>query len=588
MTIVLKTISFRNFMSFGNATTTISLETPGTTLITGKNIDKGGSSGSGKTSIINAICYALYDKTPNNIGKERLINSTNNAKNTLMEVILDFERDEEKYRIRRTRGETSSITIFKDEKDITPDSVVNTNRKIEEIIGISYDLFCRVVLFSGNARPFLDLPVHEQRTLIEELLKITMLSQKAVVLKDDIKATEKDIDLNKIVIKQQEAQNQLHKKHVAESELRLSRWEEQREKDVKNIESQLSTIANINWEEEEENHQVANALKNDISKLALIINPLVTKRATLQSEFNKLVKEKEHLANDKCPYCLQKFADAGKKLDEIETLLFEKKSNHNQIAEEISVHEAGLKKFKDDLNFVESVIKHKDLSSALKIRSNMESLTRDLERLRQEVNPHIEAYESLLAEKEIVIDYEKLNDLNKTLEHQKFLLKLLTDKNSFIRKRIISKTIPFLNKRILHYVGELGLPHTISFLPDMSCEISEFGRQLDHGNLSAGEQKRLNLSLSLAFRDVLTHLHLPINTLFTDEVDGGSLDTECVDMVIRLLKHKAWDEETCIFIISHRPEFEGRCDHNIVVSKENGFSTILETEEAIDELESTV
>lgn len=576
MSIELQTISFRNFMSFGNETTEISLSTKGTTHIMGKNLDKGGSSGSGKTSIINAICYALYDKTPSNIGKERLINTTNNAKNTLMEVILQFKKDDEDiYKIRRTRGETSSITVYKNDKDVTPDSVVNTNRFIEELIGISYELFNRVVLFSGNARPFLDLPVHEQRQLIEELLKITMLSSKAIVLKDDIKSCEKDIEICKIQIKQQEAQNELHRKHVTESEGRLTRWEEQHIKDIEALKKQLATISNINWEDEEKNHQLANQLRESIRQLVLEINPRVSEKNQLEKEIVKFKKELSHLDNDKCPYCLQKYADAGKKKNQIEDNIIELITATEIITSEIISFESEMKQHKNDLNIIEKLLTQDDLTAALKLRSNVDNLNSMLTRLEAEKNPHIEAYESLLTEKEIKIDYDKLNELNKTLEHQKFLLKLLTDKNSFIRKRIISKTIPFLNKRISHYVGELGLPHLVSFLPDMSCEISEFGRGLDHGNLSAGEQKRLNLSLSLAFRDVLTHLHLPINTMFTDEIDGGSLGNEEMDFVIRLLKHKAWDEETCIFFISHRPEFEGRCDHVILVTKENGFSSVL-------------
>lgn len=588
MSIELQTISFRNFMSFGNDTTEISLATKGTTHIMGKNLDKGGSSGSGKTSIINAICYALYDKTPSNIGKERLINTTNNSKNTLMEVVLEFTKDEvDVYKIRRTRGETSSITIFKNDKDVTPDSVVNTNRFIEELVGISYELFNRVVLFSGNARPFLDLPVHEQRQLIEELLKITMLSTKALVLKDDIKVCEKDIEISAIQIKQQEAQNELHRKHVKESEVRLTKWEEQQSKSILALKNQLATIANIDWEDEEKNHGLATSLRESIRQLVLEINPRVSEKSQLEKEISKLRKELGHLEDDKCPYCLQKYADAASKRTQIANNISTYTSTLGILAGEIVTFETEMKQLKNDLSLIEGMLKHGDLSAALKLRSNVESVKSNLERLENEVNPHIEAYESLLAEKEIKIDYDKLNELNKTLEHQKFLLKLLTDKNSFIRKRIISKTIPFLNKRISHYVGELGLPHSVSFLPDMSCEISEFGRGLDHGNLSAGEQKRLNLSLSLAFRDVLTHLHSPINTMFTDEIDGGSLGNEEMDLVIRLLKHKAWDEETCIFFISHRPEFEGRCDHAILVTKENGFSSVLIDPE-LNEPESVV
>ncbi len=580
MSIELKTISFRNFMSFGNSMTEVSLSSRGTTHIIGKNLDKGGSSGSGKTSIINAICYALYDKTPSNIGKERLINSTNSSKNTLMEVILNFIKDnKDEYTIRRTRGEVSSITVLKGDKDITPDSVINTNRFIEELIGISYDLFTRVVLFSGNAQPFLDLPVHEQRQLIEELLKITMLSSKANALKEDIKSCEKDIEISKIHIKQQEAQNKLHQKHVSECEIRLEKWELQNLKDIESINKQLNSILDIDMEVEEQKHNLIKTLKDEIRKLTLEINPRVNNKSNLEIELSKLKKELIHLQNDNCPYCLQKYPNANIKRDQILSNIEEKKIQFKDVSSNIDLLEEELKIIKNNLKETEKTIKYENFSEAIKIHSNKENLNENLLRLNNNVNPHIEAYESLLNEKEIVIDYDKLNELDKTLDHQKFLLKLLTDKNSFIRKKIISKTIPFLNKRISYYINELGLPHSVSFLSDMSCEIMEFGRELDHGNLSAGEQKRLNLSLSLAFRDVLTHLHSPINTMFCDETDGGSLSGEDIDRLIRLLKHVAWDTNVCLYAISHRPEFEGRCDFELLVQKENGFSSIIENNE---------
>ena len=161
-------------------------------------------------------------------------------------------------------------------------------------------------------------------------------------------------------------------------------------------------------------------------------------------------------------------------------------------------------------------------------------------------------------------------------EHQLFLIKLLMDKNSFIRKNIIGKTIPFLNKRIGYYTEKLNLPHLAMFQPDMSCQITQYSRELDHGNLSNGEKKRLNLSLCLAFRDVLSYLHDRVNLLLTDEIDGGSLDSNCLDSLIQLLKKKSWDDQLGIFIISHRPEFDGRCDRTLTVRKERGFSNIIE------------
>jgi DNA repair exonuclease SbcCD ATPase subunit len=103
--------------------------------------------------------------------------------------------------------------------------------------------------------------------------------------------------------------------------------------------------------------------------------------------------------------------------------------------------------------------------------------------------------------------------------------------------------------------------------------VSEFGRELDFGNLSAGEKKRVNTSMSMAFRDVLHTLHTKINLLMVDELDGA-LDQQGIDSVIRVLKDKARDEEISTFVISHHPSVLGRLDRTLTVEKENGFSSI--------------
>ena len=216
--LIFKTISIRNFLSFGNAESTIDLDGQGTVTVTGENRDQGGSNGSGKTTIINALCYALYNKPFDSISLQRLINSTNATKNTQMEVRLVFEKDGVEYEIYRARGEEYRIEVRKDGEDITPGKgVYETDDMILEIIGISYELFTKTIIFSGNSPAFLQLPIHQQRMQIEELFNITILSEKAKQLKEKIRSTEGDIKIAEAVVKQQEVAIELHKKHVREA-----------------------------------------------------------------------------------------------------------------------------------------------------------------------------------------------------------------------------------------------------------------------------------------------------------------------------------------------------------------------------------
>src|ERR1035437_5486203 len=222
-------------MSFGNLPTIIQLDDPGTTLIIGENLDDGGSSGAGKTTLISAISYASYDKIPSGVSKDRLINQTNDKKNTSMEVTFTFTTNGHVYKVIRKRGALGGIQLLEDDKDITPTPVIAFNNKIEELLGISYNMFSQVILFNGNSKPFLDFSVGEQRTLIEELFRITTLSRKANACKKRVSQTDKDIDLQKLLIQQQQKQNENYHRRLSEAKDRAERWEKQRTVDLQKI-----------------------------------------------------------------------------------------------------------------------------------------------------------------------------------------------------------------------------------------------------------------------------------------------------------------------------------------------------------------
>lgn len=573
--LLFKSISVRNFLSYGNVESVFELDGQGTVTVTGENRDKGGSNGSGKTAIINALCYALYNKPFDNISLQRLINSTNATKNTQMEVRLIFEKDGIEYEIYRARGEEYRIEVRKDGEDITPGKgVYETDDMILDIIGISYELFTKTIIFSGNSPAFLQLPIHGQRMQIEELFNITILSEKAKLLKEKIKTTEGDIKVAEAVVRQQEVAIELHKKHVREAAQRVERWEANRLEEIADINLTLAKIAEVDFDGEQALHDEKAALTQRGAYLAAKLLPARKDRNILTADVTRLMKEQEHLEEAKCPYCTQAFADAPSKLVGILAAIEDKGARLLEVEDTVAALEAEEDTRKARLGEVNRSIKHTDLNELVDARTNSALLRRKVEELAVATNPHTEAHEKLLTEGCDSVDTSKVDKLRRRSDHQHFLLKLLTDKNSFLRRRIINKTIPFLNARLNFYTNALGLPHVVKFDADMSCTVAEFGRELDFGNLSAGEKKRVNTSMALAFRDVLHHLHAKTNLLIIDELDGA-LDVQGIDAIIKILKEKSRDEDMSVFIISHHPAVEGRLDRDLRIVKENGFSSVV-------------
>lgn len=572
---IFKSIEIRNFLSFGNSPQFIELDGQGTVTVTGENMDQGGSNGAGKTTIINAICYALYNKPFDSISLQRLINSTNATKNTLMEVRLLFEKGGVEYEIYRARGEEYRIEIRKDGEDITPGKgVTECDALIQDIVGISYDLFTKTVIFSGNSPAFLQLPIHQQRMQIEELFNITMLSEKAVALKDKIRQTESDIKIAEAVCAQQQVALDVHAKHIKEAKQRVAKWVAQTQADIASIEETLATLETVDFETEKRLHDERSRLKQEGAYLAAKLAPKKKDLQQLNKDLEKLLGEEEHLKDAKCPYCSQNYADAQTKLAGVLEAIEAKGQQLLAVQQEVETLDTERINKIHDLSSVETSIQHQDLDDLLKARENVAALKTKLAQLKSATNPHEEALAELEAEKVDAVDTKKVDELRRRLDHQNFLLKLLTDKNSFLRRRIINQTIPFLNGRLNHYTRTLGLPHVVKFDADMSCTVSEFGRELDFGNLSAGEKKRVNTSLTMSFRDVLHHLHAKTNIILIDELDGA-LDQNGIDAIVRLLKEKSRDEDMSIFVISHHPSISGRLDKNLIIRKEQGFSSVI-------------
>jgi ABC-type multidrug transport system ATPase subunit len=210
---------------------------------------------------------------------------------------------------------------------------------------------------------------------------------------------------------------------------------------------------------------------------------------------------------------------------------------------------------------------------AIHHRSSLAVLEKQLTDKQAETDPYGEQISDMQGQALQIVSYDALNELTRLQEHQDFLLKLLTSKDSFIRKKIIEQNLSYLNARLTHYLDRIGLPHTVVFQNDLTVSIEELGRELDFDNLSRGERNRLILSMSWAFRDVFESLYQPINVLFIDEMIDSGLDTQGVENALALLKHMSRERHKSIWLVSHRDELAGRVENILKVVKEGGFTS---------------
>lgn len=240
--------------------------------------------------------------------------------------------------------------------------------------------------------------------------------------------------------------------------------------------------------------------------------------------------------------------------------------------EQLAKHEANVAAIQAEAKVLtRPVVSFKSRDEVYKTKQMFDTLVRDFEQESLKENPFTAQMESLRSTLQ-EIDYEPLNALQTLFKHQDFLLRLLTNKDSFIRKKIIDQNLSYLNSRLNHYLDKLGLPHEVKFLSDLSVEISLLGREFDFEQLSRGEMNRVIMATSWSFRDVWESLNSTVNLLWVDEMLDQGTDGQGVDAAIAVLKGMSRDRKKNVFLISHRDDLASRIDSILMVNKEAGFT----------------
>ena len=580
--IKIKDLTVKNFMSVGNQTQAIDFNKEQLTLVLGENLDQGGDdagsrNGTGKTTIINALSYALYGNALTNIKRNNLINKTNSKG---MLVTLHFEKDGLDYRIERGRSPNIMKFFVNDEEQELVDESQGDSRKTQEflngLLGMSHDMFKHVVALNTYTEPFLSMRQNDQRAIIEQLLGITLLSEKAENLKEQIKQTRDAITEETAKIEGIQTANSKIENTIESLQSTQKAWLAKKKKDSEKLTKSINELEHLNIDKELTAHEKLtnwNEHNNAIMALKKEHSTLEPALQRAEKSVEKLKKDIADLEDATCYACGQTLQEDKKA--EIEETKTKELDDSLQYLNEVNTKLEEVVKGLEDIGDINGKPKtfYETAKEAYEHRQNVDSLKTALSNKDSEEDPYEAQIQELRNTAIQEVSWDTINTLTNFKDHQEFLLKLLTNKDSFIRKKIIDQNLAYLNNRLTYYLDRLGLPHQVIFLNDLAVEITQLGQDLDFDNLSRGERNRLILGMSFAFRDVWESLYQNINLLFIDELIDSGMDSSGVENSLAVIKKMGRERSKNVFLISHKDELIGRVNHLMKVIKENGFTS---------------
>lgn len=570
MNIVFKKIRYKNLLSTGNLFTEIDLNSHHSTLISGTN-------GEGKSTIIDAIIFALYGKPYRKINKNQLLNSINNKE---LVVELEFVSNSNLYLIRR--GIKPNIfEIFKDGVLLDQDAAKRDYQEYLEknILKMTYKSFTQIVILgSATYTPFMDLPAGGRREIIEDLLDIEIFTKMNNLLKEKISANKNELLENSHQIDLQKTKIDAAKNHNKElMALKLVEADKIKEKINNHLnkiseEKEKISILEKEIEEYQETIQDKEKIESRLSKMKELQSDLSSKLRTLETNLNF------YHDNDHCPTCKQGIAHDFKEetihasekqkaeLIEAKQLLTEKIDKLKERMAEIAEVEGKI------LAIERKTYEHKSNISSSKHALN--DYKRDLESAQKEAEliteSRIEELETFLAE-----IHKKQEKLTETREI--YAISALMLKDGGIKTRIIQQYIPIMNSLINKYLSIFEL--FVDFNLDETFNEVIKSRHRDtfsYSSFSEGEKLRINLCILFAWRTIAKMRNsVSTNLLFFDEILDGAMDTTGVETLLETLK--TLNESDNIFIISHRGQDYGeKFDNHIRFKKIKNFSRIVE------------
>lgn len=571
MAVQFKTLKYKNFLSTGNAGTTIQLNRNTTTLIQGV-------SGAGKSTIIDALCFGLYGKPFRNINKPALINSINQKQ---LEVEIEFTTDGKDYRI--VRGiKPAKFEIYQGKKMLNQDAAVRDYQKVleDQILKMTYKTFTQIVILGSTAyTPFMQLTPAARREVIEDILDIGIFSTMNQLLKQQIQETkdkqiEVDSDLKSHKTKAESLKHLIdvlstkQDGEIAALEQKVQVLQQQRvttEQDISELDAKISEL----------NEKTA-----DSRKLIDASNQLLTKATQIEVEVEKnndTIFFFNH--NDTCPTCQQDIAASWKEhmcveLTDVNSSLSDKFKEVVALRDKIKNKIAEITRLSELKSeyVAQRAAKQRELdlinSQVMSILAELEekqTTSADIETAREDLKTVAAKAMSLVKQKKALAEQRELQEASSTLL-----------RDTGVKTAIIREYLPIINKGINRYLGDLEL--FVDFTLDENFNEVIKSRHRDeftYNSFSEGEKLRIDIAILLTWRYIASLKNsCSTNLLVIDEILVGRLDSTNTDIVLGLIDQIS-HEGTHVFAIAHHDSLHDKFRSVMKFEKKGDFSVLV-------------
>ena len=571
--ILFKQIAYRNFLSSGNQPTEIKFTDTQTTLIVGAN-------GSGKSTMLDALCFGLFNKAFRKINKSQLINSTN-EKDCLVEI--DFSIGTKEYKIKR--GIKPNIFEIWIDGVLQNQAAASTDqqKQLEDnILKLNYKSFTQIVILgSASFVPFMQLSTAHRREVVEDLLDIKIFSAMNAVIKDRIKNTNDKIKELSLKQSMTEEKVQMQKEFI-ESVEKSGKENIKKKKDK--ITSITTYIDQLTAENVQKVDEVSNTLQPQLENLldaSRKLKQLSNLKGKISEKVSSITEQHKFFINNSvCPTCTQTIEEEFRlnKVSESESKAKELQIGYNELKEAIQQEEQREREFNvvsKDISSLNNEISNNNVKI-----SQLNKQSRDLEQEIQDITNKIK---NRNAERKALIELEESLDLIQTekaknkedISYFDFAYSLMKDGG--IKGKIIKKYLPLMNQQINKYLQMMDFYINFTLDEEFNEKIkSPIYEDFTYESFSEGEKMRINLAILFTWREI-ARMKNSVNTniLILDEVFDSSLDFMGTDYFTKIIKYVI--KNTNIFVISHKTdELIDKFDRIIKFDKIKGFSKMID------------